>query len=204
MKKSYKFTQHWFFGDDIEKFLPKTNDKISMLEIGPFEGKSTIWFLNNILTHPKSKITCIDPWTKYSENSNSFESYSLNDTELDYSSSKQIFLNNIYKSGSFNKVVVHQGLSYEILPKLSVDGEKYDIIFIDGNHTTPFVLTDCVMSWYLLKAGGIMIFDDYLWRDTNSLSSPKIGIDSFLTCFGDYLEVIWSDYKLAIKKNFLK
>ena len=45
-----------------------------------------------------------------------------------------------------------------------------------------------------------MIFDDYLWGDVNSTTAPKIAVDSFISCFKDYIEVIWSDYRLAIKK----
>ena len=56
------------------------------------------------------------------------------------------------------------------------------------------------MCWYLLNDSGIMIFDDYLWGDINSSTAPKIAVDSFISCFKDYIEVIWNDYRVAIKK----
>ena len=198
---NYKFTEDWFSADDLVQFLPlKTQKEIHFLEIGSFEGKSTVWFLENILLNEKSTITCIDPWTTYSQNNNSFDSYNKVDSEWNFTDNKNIFLHNIYLSGFKNKVIIEQGFSNEILPKFILDKKKYDIIFIDGNHTSPFVITDGIMSCYLLKEGGLMIFDDYLWSDSNSTLSPKLAVDSFINCFRDYIEVIWSEYRLVIKK----
>jgi len=197
MNKEYKYTENWFSSEDLENFLPKYTDEKRMLEIGSFEGKSTVWFLENVLSNEKSTITCIDPWTTYSQNTDSFNTL---ENEWDFTNNKKTFIYNIYQSGVPEKVIINKGFSHKILPKLINDGEKYDIIFIDGNHTSPFVLTDCVMCWYLLNDSGIMIFDDYLWGDINSSTAPKIAVDSFISCFKDYIEVIWNDYRVAIKK----
>ncbi len=200
MNKDYKYTENWFQSNDLEKFIPKYTEEKRMLEIGSFEGKSTVWFLENVLINNKSTITCVDPWTSYSQDTNSFNSYNKIENEWDFTNHIKTFIYNIYQSGCPEKVIINKGFSHKILPKLINDGEKYDIIFIDGNHTSPFVLSDCVMSWYLLNDNGIIIFDDYLWGDINSTTAPKIAIDSFISCFKDYIEIIWSDYRLAIKK----
>lgn len=34
---------------------------------------------------------------------------------------------------------------------------------------------------------------------TKTTLSPKIAVDSFLFCFGDYIEIVWSNY--SYKKN---
>ena len=39
---------------------------IQMLEIGSYEGRSAVWFLENILTHPTAGIVCIDFFTRLS------------------------------------------------------------------------------------------------------------------------------------------
>lgn len=200
MNRDYKYTENWFQSSDLEKFIPKYTEEKRMLEIGSFEGKSTVWFLENVLINNKSTITCVDPWTSYSQDINSFNSYNKTETEWNFTNHIKTFIYNIYQSGHPEKVIINKGFSHKILPKLINDGEKYDIIFIDGNHTSPFVLSDCVMSWYLLNDNGIIIFDDYLWGDINSTTAPKIAIDSFISCFKDYIEIIWSDYRIAIKK----
>lgn len=33
---------------------------VQMLEIGSFEGRSAVWFLQNVLTAPTATLTCID------------------------------------------------------------------------------------------------------------------------------------------------
>lgn len=199
--KNYKFTQDWFDPKEFNLVLPKEiNEEFHILEIGSFEGKSTIWFLENILKNSRSTITCVDPWTKYNQDNDSFNSYTKDHTEWDFTETKNLFLHNINQSGYEHKVKINQGLSHNILPKLIIENKKYDFIFIDGNHTSPFVLTDTIMSWYLLKKDGILMFDDYLWGNITSTDSPKLAIDSFVKCFEDYLNIIHSDYRFAIKK----
>lgn len=200
--KKYKYTEDWFDSKDLEQFLLTNNqEELHILEIGSFEGKSTIWFLENILQNPNSTITCVDPWTSYSQDSKSFESYSKENARWDFTTHKDTFLYNIKESGQKNKVIVNQGFSYNVLPKLITQNKQYDIIFIDGNHVAPFVLTDSVLSWYLLKKGGIMIFDDYLWTfQSGGTLTPKLAVDSFISNFKDYCNVIWDGYRKAIKK----
>ena len=94
-----------------------------------------------------------------------------------------------------------KGFSDVLLPNLISTKKQYDIIFIDGNHTAPYVLSDAIMSWKLLKVNGIMIFDDYLWElEKPETLRPKMAVDNFISNYADYLEVIWSDYRMAIKK----
>ena len=201
--KKYKFTENWFNDSEFNQFLPiNTKEELHVLEIGSFEGKSSIWFLENILQNPNSTITCIDPWTSYSQDSKSFESYSKANTEWDFTSHYNTFLYNIEQSGVSNKVIINRGFSHDILPKLIAQKKKFDIIFIDGNHVAPMVLTDSVLSWYLLKNGGIIIFDDYLWGlQKEKTLIPKLAIDSFIEIFSGYCNVVFDGFLKAIKKK---
>ena len=50
MAGNYKFTKNWFSKADLEQHLKvDTQEEIHILEIGSFEGRSTVWFINNIL-----------------------------------------------------------------------------------------------------------------------------------------------------------
>lgn len=210
---NYKYTVCWFTVADMDKYISRNIDiskQIDILEIGSYEGRSSVWFLENIIKNNKSStLTCIDPWLDYSQNKNAFDSYSKIDSEwkLESSNIKNTFLYNIKETGFENQVIVYDGQSKDILPKLN--DKRYDIIFIDGNHAAPFVLTDAVMSWFLLKEDGLMIFDDYGWvnpkanfKDNNRTKlEPKIAIDSFVSVFENYIEVIYSGYRKAIKKK---
>jgi predicted O-methyltransferase YrrM len=207
---NYNFSRDWFSSNDLREILPiDTNEEIHFLEIGSFEGKSTVWFIENILKNDKSSITCIDPWMNFIQNENSINTYTNKPVEnppfsVDFiqENIKQTFLSNIKKTEFKSKVQIIQGFSHEELPRLLCNGSKFDIIFIDGNHTASFVLTDAVMSWYLLKKGGIMIFDDYLWNlGLSELNSPKISIDSFIYIFKEQCDIILDGYRKAIIKK---
>lgn len=171
--KNYNYTVDWFSGGEDLKQIIKfdSESELHILEIGSFEGKSTIWFLENLLKNPKSTITCVDPWTSYSQNSDSFNSYNTEGTEWNFKSHKNTLLYNISESGS-------------------------------ENHTSPFVLTDCVLSWYVLKEHGLMIFDDYLWGNgsLDPVLTPKPAVDSFINIYSAYSTVVWDSYKKAIQK----
>ena len=209
--KNYKFTQNWFTTDDLVQFLPlQTQEEIHILEIGSFEGKSSVWFIENLLNNQNSSISCIDPWVTYDQKNNSLNSYhkdilkkDLNDLSEGYifSDEYETFVNNIAETNKLSQVHIMKGFSDVLLPSLISTKKQYDIIFIDGNHTAPYVLSDAIMSWKLLKVNGIMIFDDYLWRlDKPETLRPKMAIDNFISNYADYLEVIWVDYRIAVKK----
>jgi hypothetical protein len=44
------------------------------------------------------------------------------------------------------------------------------------------------------------MFDDYLWGNSGETNSPKLGVDSFINTFNDYLKVIHNEYRIAIQK----
>jgi predicted O-methyltransferase YrrM len=209
--KNYKFTQNWFTTDDLVQFLLlQTQEEIHILEIGSFEGKSSVWFIENLLNNQSSSISCIDPWVTYDQKNNSLNSYhkdilkkDLNDLSEGYifSDEYETFVNNIAETNKLSQVHIMKGFSDVLLPSLISTKKQYDIIFIDGNHTAPYVLSDAIMSWKLLKVNGIMIFDDYLWRlDKPETLRPKMAVDNFISNYADYLEVIWVDYRIAVKK----
>ena len=202
----YEYTQHWFGSEDLVNILPVGTDKeLHILEIGSFEGKSTVWFIENLIFHnKKSTITCVDPWLNYTQNEISLNTYSEKTQERPYDNTrvKKRFWNNVLVTDRVYQLNVIHGFSHEELPKLLVSKKEYDVIFIDGNHTSSFVLTDAIMSWYLLKKGGIMIFDDYNWRpEEKPTNRPKMAIDNFISNFAGYIDIAHDGYRKAIVKK---
>jgi len=202
--KNYRFTEEWFTDDGLSTINHiNPNDELHFLEIGSFEGKSTVWFLENFLKNPKSTITCIDPWLNYGQGIDSLNSYGLDTSPWKFGEMKikEKFLHNIIESGQSDKVKIIQDLSDQALPNLITQNKKYDLIFIDGNHVAPYVLMDSVMSWSLLKLNGYMLFDDYTWGlDREITLRPKKSIDSFCEIFGGYFEDVHSNYRKIIKR----
>lgn len=179
-----KFTTDWFTNNIrfwnlfLNKY--KAKEKIFALEIGSYEGRSTLWMLDNILTHPSSKIYCIDSFTQ--------------------ANVKQTFLSNIKNHKS--KVTLEQDYSFNALVRLNKHREVFDIVYIDGDHTAKGVLEDAVLSFPLLKKDGIMIFDDYQWGGKmHPTRRPEIAIDSFIKVYANKIKVLYVGYQVFLQKK---
>lgn len=105
---------------------------------------------------------------------------------------------NVAASGVSEKVTSIKGFSQIELRKMPLD--SYDIIYIDGSHENHDTLEDAVLSWRLLKSGGVLIFDDYGRREPQ-FSAPKSGIDTFFRFFGDKFIVLHNDHQVFLKKK---
>ncbi len=157
----------------------KGRENLQMLEIGSFEGRSAIWFLSHVLTQPSSTITCIDPfWHRIIE------------IRFDH---------NIKVSGCSRRVNKLKGLSQQVLPLFRE--KSFDLVYIDGSHRAEDVRVDALLSWSILKPGGVAIFDDYLWElELPTEDRPQIAIDEFLNEFRSELEILHSGYQLIVRK----
>ena len=193
-EEEYEFTQDWFTWNipvwrQVYAQLP---DGARVLEIGSFEGRSTIWAMEHLTEG--SQITCIDTWEGGEDHKNN---------ELDGAEGR--FVRNIQKAIQKYpgvEVLAYKGLSISGLSKLILEEAKgFDIIYVDGSHTAWDTLTDGCMSFHLLKVGGMLVFDDYLWGDPgNPLHRPKIAIDAFSTVFGEKFQTIHNGYQVILQK----
>jgi len=184
----YNFSTDWFSQEipSWEKHLSqfKGTPNIHYLEIGVYEGRSVIWMLENILTHPTSKVTCID---LFPEEIRGIENL------------KERFFSNLKASGFGDKVTTIEGKSQIELKHLSPN--SFDIIYIDGSHIADDVLADAVLSWPLLKYDGIIIFDDYLLDlDLPVELRPQLAIDAFITTHRNLVEQIYFGSQVILKK----
>ncbi len=160
------------------KWLSEFKDKpCRLLEIGSFEGRSIIWFFQNILTHPDCRATCMDTFQ--------------------WMNARERFDANVEEAGISGRLTVKQQSS----AWLHEPGEAYSIVYVDGAHLRQRVLMDAVLCWRSLKPGGIMIFDDYLLkRGADGELEVKIGCDAFLRVYANDLEVISQGYQLCIRR----
>jgi predicted O-methyltransferase YrrM len=186
------FTQDWFSRNIptwewIFAQLHDPSKPFRILEIGVFEGRSTCWLLNNHCKQENDELTVIDTFEGGVENK-----------ELNLSTLKEVFERNISSCDSKCLVNVRQGFSIHELSKLIAlkgDHPGYDFIFVDGSHQAPDVLSDCILAFELLKKGGVMVCDDYLWSmerqgAEDPINSPKIAIDAFTNIFRRKIRIL--------------
>ncbi len=185
----YQFTNPWFMGNvpAWDKALSPYKGKLDVryLEVGAYEGRSLLWAVEHVLTHPTSRATAIDIF--------------YGDYEARYRA-------NVAMSGAADRVETIKAPSQVALRGLPL--ESYDIVYIDGSHATADVLEDAVLSWRLLKVGGALIFDDYQWVGAEcgghakdaATDWPKPAIDAFYHCFAAKVEVVHNAAQLIVRK----
>lgn len=191
-EKGRLFTQDWFSGNipnwkTLLDSLGTPDEAFRILEVGVFEGRSTCWLLENYCINPRSRITVIDTFSGGTEHSH-----------LDLGNLRAVFEHNVRVTSPGASVEIHEGFSIIELSKLVAAGcsePGYDFISVDASHRSPDVLADCVLAFQLLRRGGIMALDDYIWtlgplENVDLLETPKLGIDAFTNIYRRHIRVI--------------
>jgi len=89
-------------------------------------------------------------------------------------------------SGHSDRAKIMRGESQTILRGMERK-PFFDFIYIDGDHHASAVLEDAVLCFPLLKDGGLLIFDDYLWGGMPyDWQRPRIAVDGFLEAMRGY------------------
>jgi predicted O-methyltransferase YrrM len=182
-KGGYQFTKDYItnYVDIWTRHLGEFRGKpdIHFLEVGTFEGRTAIWFLDNILTDPSSTITCID----FFENPGTEERFD----------------HNIAVSGRSGRVIKLYGKSEDILP--IVRRKLYDAIYVDAGHRADEVHSDATLCWPLLKVGGVIGFDDYEWRlHRRPEDRPQQAVDRFLEEHRNEVAIVHKGYTVLAKR----
>jgi predicted O-methyltransferase YrrM len=196
---SKQFSSDWFSSNvpqwNSQKYLFDNLPNKRCLEIGSWEGRSTIYLAENYCNGAGSTVDAVDTWVG-----------SIEHKEVPYNL-LNIFKNNLEEHINNSRVIINQGKSYDILLKFNQevqDGvrEKYDFIYVDGSHAAKDVLSDAVLSWEMLNIGGLMFFDDYQWAPyTQKALCPKVAIDGFLNSLEGAYKSIHTGYQVHIQKT---
>jgi SAM-dependent methyltransferase len=134
-----------------------------ILEIGAASGGTTKKILS--LIGDKGKLYCCDPFVDYQDKKDRDNDavYLRFQNSVKNISNKENFYFKRDKSEIFLKSLVDMGLE-----------RSFDLIFIDGDHSTKAVISDFKYSHTLIKDGGIIIFDDWNWIARHMRSIPNI------------------------------
>lgn len=179
---TYEFTNNWF---EItakaiwDNLIPQINPA-RILEIGSYEGASACYLIDKLGGERDLELHCIDTWQGGVEHGG-----------IDMTAVEARFDRNLQAAASraSRKVDVHKHkMSSDIgLAKLIASGARgtFDFVYVDGSHQAPDVLLDAVLGFRLLRVGGVMAFDDYLWHEglptgIDHLRCPKPAIDAFV------------------------
>lgn len=149
------------------------------LELGSYEGRSAEWTLENAL-RPGDELVCVDMWHTPAVEAR--------------------FDANV--GGRATKIKTY--LRTALLGMIQ-RGEKFDCVYVDGDHDGRATLEVAVLSWMLLAPGGILIFDDYRYTIPSQHSIGKIdtqpGIDAFLSAYCLQLQLLHKAWQVIVLKT---
>jgi predicted O-methyltransferase YrrM len=195
----YKFTQDWFHWapevwTQLIPHLPDEAGSRKFLEIGSFEGRSTVWIMENMMQQGDYML-CIDTWEGGEEHGEEDMDAVFNRFRANVQAARE-------KTGIKSVGHTRAHSTPALAEELTEWAGTYDFIYIDGSHIAKDVLTDACMAWPLLKSKGMMVFDDYMWGNPRDiLHRPKPAIDAFVNIFAEEVDVVHVGYQLIVRKK---
>ncbi len=187
---SYKYSQTWFINSEINQKLQFFCDKSKenkILEIGCFEGLSSVFFADNFIDNPKSSLTCVDPFLNIINNDHL--RFLLNNEEMNFDYNMSVCKNS-------DKITIHKITSDSFFEN---NNNTFTFIYIDGCHDpVDFIQRDMENAFNILEKNGIMWMDDYGGGDGIKIKNT---MNTFLEKYKGQYELIHSGYQLAIKKH---
>lgn len=185
----YKYSQNWFVNSEIKNilgiFLDKSKEN-KILEIGCFEGLSSVFFSDNFLDNPNSSLTCIDPFLTINNNDHSKFLQNKEEENFDF---------NISICKNVHKITIHKITSDYFFEN---NKKTYNFIYIDGSHELDNIKRDMENSFKVLEKNGIMWMDDYNGGDGIQIKNI---MNKFLEKYKNQHELLHQGYQLAIKKT---
>jgi len=203
--KDQQYTEKWF--DNMipiwEKIFTQHVAPIgikNVLEIGCFEGRATSFMCEKYL-QKDTNYDVIDTFQ------GSLEEWGMTFASKRFKENEKYVENNFkhnitfYSDINFN---INKGFSQYILPELEKKGNKYDFIYIDASHKADDTFIDAYYSHKMLNSRGLLIFDDFGWKDPkrpHPVNSPQLGIEAFFAMYNNLYDVIFQGYQIAAVKK---
>lgn len=186
-------TQSDWFSNNVSVWLQlferfKLAEKpLQALEIGSWEGMSAFFLLRNL---PNCQLTCVDTW----QGSDEHNHYS----DAVFRRAERNFQDNMARFGG--RVEVFKGSSTQYFASMDQQ-ECFDFIYIDGSHHADDVAHDGKNAFTLLRPGGLMVFDDYLWPHYPDIRlNPITPINEFLYSHRSEINIVSIGYQVIIEK----
>ena len=188
------FTTDWSSGNFTmwrRVLSPLRGQPLRILEIGSWEGRSAVFFLNFF---SRSTITCIDTFGGTAEENSVYQHLAAHIPGIEGR-----FDRNLSAFGS--RVEKIKARSGEALERLRAQARRFDLAYIDGGHRRDDVMADSLGVWSLLAPGGIVIWDDYEWgRGLPAEERPAPAIDEFLSARQGAWRLLAKTYQIAVER----
>jgi predicted O-methyltransferase YrrM len=177
-----------------EKYLFKfiNSPDFKVLEIGCKDGESTCWMLDNLLLHPAARITCVDTSSNQVDEKSSHHSACTIAQQFD---------TNIAKTAASAKVRKIAGIPQIVLR--SFIPNSFNLVYINDGLVAVDFLENILLSWRLIKVGGIAILANDGVQDSSKAANtqPKAAVDAFLSIFSSKVRLLHQGHQVLIEKT---
>jgi predicted O-methyltransferase YrrM len=170
---------------------PWQDEPVRILEIGSWEGRSALFFLNYL---PRSSMVCVDTFAGSIEH----RAWPVAQQHEQLFRIERRFDGNLAQFA--DRVEKRKQDSLAALGILGLERRQFDLIYIDGSHLALDVYRDGILAWPLVTRGGIMIFDDYQRKQGPEADWPHIGIDAVLDATKGGYEELHRGRQIVIRK----
>lgn len=171
---------------------PRREEPLRILEIGSWEGRSALFFLNYL---PHASIVCVDTFAGSIEH----RAWPWSQRIRQLKSIEQRFDRNLAPFA--HRVQKLKEESLVAVGTLGLEGRRFDLVYVDGSHLAIDVYRDGVGAWPLVAPGGIVMFDDYQRKLGPESDLPRVGIDAFLETVKDHYQELFRGHQLIIRKD---
>ena len=188
--KEGTFTQDWFSWNvpywEHHARVNQTGDDIrEVLEVGSFEGLSSCYILQ---AFPHARLTCVDTWAGSDEHGGADR---MGKAEANFDANTRPFAGRITKWKETSRSFFGR----------TPAAATYDLVYVDGSHRCEDVLFDGLCAYDLLKVGGTLIFDDYLWDFYPDIArNPANAINHFVKVMSPRMEVRMAYHQVIVVK----
>lgn len=161
------------------------------LEIGCFEGRTSCWLLENILTANDASITCVDLFELTPQFLEETRRQGMSiPSDLSMETSFDTAVNDVK-----NKVEKHKGDAKSILQQLAK--KQYDLIILDASQKSRDVLTYAIHSFDLLPMHGLLCLcmPTFTEPSLDPLAEPRKGAMAFCQNFRQEADILETDGK---------
>jgi predicted O-methyltransferase YrrM len=167
--------------------MPLADRALDCLQLGAFTGDASVWIMENL---PNALLVDVDTWAGSEEH----HDFDFEEVWRTYSERTRGYR----RAGRLSE----REMTTDAFLRTRRGVDRFDFIYVDADHRAPAVLADAVLAWPLLRPGGLMAFDDYVWASSlGPLHAPHHAVDAFITVYAEQLRVVERNAQLWVRKT---